>query len=156
MTKKKLIETIIGAAIWYLPHGEKYWTGKISLGALELKKDNPKKNLSKEHEFPRKKAAEELLNFKLDEIRDNDDLLVKLYEGKYSKFNYVTSSENKKVSKFQKTEDFIDPERAYKEANIQLIEISKDELKKIKKGDKEYINNLIKKLPPTRGVTNMG
>lgn len=60
--QRRLIETTIGAAIFYLPHGQKYWTGQISNGALEALRVNPKATLTKEHQFPRKIAAKELIN----------------------------------------------------------------------------------------------
>jgi len=112
---------------------------------LKLKRDEPKKTLTKEHQYPRKKAAEDLLNNRLSEIERNNDLLIKLYEGKYAMFNYVTSSENRIVSKYQRTENFVDVEQAYIEADIKLIEISNEELKKVKKGNEEVIDEILKK-----------
>ena len=32
---KQLLETMIGAAIWYLPQGNELWTGEISIYALK-------------------------------------------------------------------------------------------------------------------------
>ena len=32
---KQLLETMIGAAIWYLPQGKELWTGDISIDALK-------------------------------------------------------------------------------------------------------------------------
>ena len=63
---KQLLETMIGAAIWYLPQVKELWTGDISIGALKkfFESDNPKKiKLTKDHHYPRKFSAAEL--FKL-------------------------------------------------------------------------------------------
>ena len=42
---KQLLETMIGAAIWYLPQAKELWTGDISIKALKkfFESDNPKK-----------------------------------------------------------------------------------------------------------------
>ena len=56
---------MIGAAIWYLPQGKELWTGDISIDALKnlFESDEPQKiTLTKDHHFPRKVAAAELLN----------------------------------------------------------------------------------------------
>ncbi len=63
---KQLLETMIGAAIWYLPQAKELWTGDISIKALKkfFESDNPKKiKLTKDHHYPRKVSAAEL--FKL-------------------------------------------------------------------------------------------
>ena len=33
---KQLLETMIGAAIWYLPQGKELWTGDISIDSLKI------------------------------------------------------------------------------------------------------------------------
>jgi hypothetical protein len=133
--QKKLIETIIGAAIWYLPHNENYWTGKISKTAKEALDNNKKAKLTKEHQFPRKIAAKELLQEK-EKIANKETSLQKLYEEKYAKFNYVTPNENKKISRYQRDDVFIDIETAYQKSEIELIEITFEELKNLRKGTK--------------------
>ena len=63
---KQLLETMIGAAIWYLPQGKDLWTGDISIDALKklFESEEPQKiTLTKDHHYPRKVAAAEL--FKL-------------------------------------------------------------------------------------------
>src|SRR5579859_3607181 len=62
--QRHLIETMIGAAIWYLPTGSGLWTGMISLRAIQAFHpdsgvETPK--LTADHNFPRKVAAKELL-----------------------------------------------------------------------------------------------
>ena len=131
--QKKLIETTLGATIWYLPHSDKYWTGKISQEAKNALANNGKLKLTKEHQLPRKIAAKELLMLK-DSFLRNETRLEKLYEEKYAKFSFVMPSENKKISKYQRDDVFVDIETAYLNAKITLIDISKEELKKMKKG----------------------
>ncbi len=61
-----VVETIIGAALWYLPVPEKCWTGKVSVEAInshhpnsgDSGDQNPK--LTADHEYPRKIAAADL------------------------------------------------------------------------------------------------
>ena len=123
--QKNLIETTIGAALWYLPNGNDLYTGKISqeaIGLLIKEKGNLNK-LTKEHKFPRKMAGKELLTNKLSHIKSSSNVLVKLYKSKYGKFNYVTPAENKRLVKY----------KTYKKAGINLISKTMDELKNLKK-----------------------
>jgi len=60
--QKALLETIIGAAIWYLPSSDELWSGMISSDALEELKLGKKIPLTKEHKFPRKQAGRQLLS----------------------------------------------------------------------------------------------
>jgi len=143
--QKKLIETMIGAALWYLPHGEKYWTGKVSRKALDMKVNDPNINLTKDHQFPRKKAAEELLNEKLEKIAFDKDLLFNLYEEKYAQFNYVYSKENRALTQYQNKADFNDPKVAYRKAGVDLINVTPIEMKEIKKGNTKVIKQLLQK-----------
>lgn len=133
--QKKFIETIIGAAIWYLPHNNKNWTGYISQKALDGLKSNPKFKVTNEHQFPRKLAAEELLNLSVKYPKNNLSI-IDLYLSKYSLYNIVTPSENKIVSQFQRSDKFVCIEDAYKSANINLIKISLNELKQLKRNKK--------------------
>lgn len=127
--QKAFIETIIGAAIWYLPHTHKYWTGKISKAAKEALLLDKKARLTKEHQYPRKLAAKELL-----QATDRNVPILELYEDIYAKFNIVTPLENKKISQYQRDGIFIDIESAYQSAGIELLEITNEELVFLKKG----------------------
>ena len=129
--QRRLIETTIGAAIFYLPHGAKYWTGQISKGAMEAINLNPGATLTKEHQFPRKIAAKELINFFRSENKEVS--LLALYEVKYGKYNLVTPAENKKVSSEQREGIFENIEMAYKKAGIELVKITVEELSKLRK-----------------------
>jgi len=127
--QKAFIETIIGAAIWYLPHTHKYWTGKISKDAKEALLLGKKTRLTKELQYPRKLAAKELLS-----ATDRDVPIIELYEDIYAQFNIVTPLENKKISQFQRDGVFIDIEGAYKAAGIELLQITNEELASLLKG----------------------
>jgi hypothetical protein len=130
--QRKFIETTLGAAIYYLPHSDNYWTGKISKCAKEALEENNKTRLTKEHQFPRKIAAKELL-MEVENIKNKKVSLQKLYEEKYAKFNFVTPQENAKLKKYQKDTIFINSETAYKSAGIELFEINEYDFKKLKK-----------------------
>lgn len=127
--QKSFIETIIGAAIWYLPHTYEYWTGKISKSAKEALTINRKAKLTKEHQHPRKLAAKELLT-----AFDRKVRIIELYEDKYALFNLVTPQENKKISQYQRDGIFVDVEGAYSAAGIELIQISQEEFISLKRG----------------------
>src|SRR5665647_2237670 len=62
--QRALLETIIGAGIWYIPKPSRAWTGRISVGALRTfhpESGMAKPRLSEEHVYPRKVAARLLL-----------------------------------------------------------------------------------------------
>lgn len=129
--QKKLIETVLGAAIWYLPSSLDLWTGKISEEALKLIKEGTNvTKLTKEHEFPRKLAAREVLTSELPNIKKSDNRLFELYTKKYGRWNLVTPRENKILGKFQKDVSFISSSESYSKAGIKLIEVEKSLLQK--------------------------
>lgn len=131
--QKKFIETMVGAAIFYLPHNEKYWTGKISENAYQQLKMNGNTRLTKEHQFPRKIAAKQLLTTEIHGIMRGERSLQSLYEEKYAKYNLVLPQENKKITKFQKDGLFNSIEEAYDRAGIALMDISREEINALKK-----------------------
>lgn len=131
--QKKFMETMISAGIFYLPNSLENWTGKISEDCLNKIKLNKKFTPTKEHQYPRKIAATYLLN-NIDKIESGELDLVDFYLTKCGKYNFVTRSENTKLKKHQKSDVFTDPETSYVEAKINLVEISREEYKKLKKG----------------------
>lgn len=141
MYQRGLIETMIGAAIWYIPKPYSAWTGKISLAAVESFYPSPKNKprLSEEHIFPRKAAARKLLT-----RTPNPSLFRKLYREQYGKLHYVTPSENKILVRFQKADIFKSGKDTYKIAGIKLIKISAEELGQIKKRNKAIIDRFCK------------
>lgn len=141
--QKQFIETIIGAAIWYLPKNSKeFWTGYISINALKnhLSKKEAKPKLTEDHIIPRKVAAERLLKLKI----INTEIIIKRYKEEYGKFNLITPEENRKLMPFQQRGKYKGWKNAYQKAHIQLIKnVSIGDLNKIKNRDHETIKKLL-------------
>ena len=131
---KQLLETMVGAAIWYLPQGIELWTEQISFKAFEkllsAKKAKDVK-LTKDHQFPRKIAASELFKIKWEKVEDPKAEVLRLYRTKYGLFNYVLPDENKRLVKYQKAKIFKSPEDSYNKAGIKLKKLSIKEFKSI-------------------------
>ena len=122
---------MIGAAIWYLPNDLDLWTGKVSEEALKLIKQGTRiGKLTKEHEFPRKLAAKEVLTSELNNLNKSELRLFELYTTKYGKWNLVTPKENKRLGQFQKDAIFVSSKDSYSKAGIKLIEGDKGLLRK--------------------------
>lgn len=142
--QKAFIETLIGAALWYIPKPQNAWTGKMSLAAIRdfdpTKKTKPK--VSEEHVFPRKIAAKKLLLMK----NLTKPKFRKLYRGKLGKIHYITPSENRYLIPFQKSGVFDETKNIYRTVGIKLITISVQELQKIKKRDRSTIEGIVNKL----------
>ena len=137
---RQLLETMIGAAIWYLPQGKNLWTGHISVDALkELAQSNtPEKvTLTKDHHFPRKVAAGELFKLNWSDFSKSSEEVLRRYENRYGRFNYVLPEENKRLVKYQKGGNFLSPEDSYQKAGIPLRKLSHEQLKMIRKGDRQ-------------------
>lgn len=85
--QRSYLEVVIGAAIFYLPSLNAHFNGFISINALKgyLKKERR----VKDHIYPRKLAARELLSRKL-----TLDELMSRYHDHLAQFMYITSSEN--------------------------------------------------------------
>lgn len=163
--QKGLLETIIGAGIFYLPKKSLY-SGYISKAALiQLETDPQNTKLVEEHSFPRKIAGKKLYTDFLQEIKENPDGLKELYINRLGRYNLVLKSENDGLKKWQKDGTFIDEETAYKEAKIELVPFPNEKYKafnkyknalKNKKGKEvsfsihEEINNVINILIPKK------
>jgi hypothetical protein len=117
---------MIGAAIWYLPQADELWTGMISVDALKMLQTGRKlTDLTKDHNYPRKCAARELL-----QMRDEDlttESVLYLYKTKYGRFNLVTREENRRLMKYQKAGTFSTPEEAYLGASVRLVPMHVDQ-----------------------------
>ncbi len=142
--QKALIETMIGAAIWYIPKHSNAWTGCVSSLALKMFHpdsgvQNPK--FSEEYVYPRKVAAKLLLEAQ--ELTGARMAL--LFREKYGKLHYTTSDENKLVQPFQRAGVFISPEDAYLKAGIKFIEVLKEDLRLIKKRSRDVIGKYLAK-----------
>ena len=137
---RQLLETMVGAAIWYLPQGINLWTGDISVDALKelsQSKTPEKVTLTKDHHFPRKVAAGELFELDWSNFLRPSEEVLRRYQNIYGRFNYVLPEENKRLVKFQKGGNFVSPEDSYQNANIQLRKLSNEQLNKIRKGDRQ-------------------
>lgn len=116
--QKQLLETIIGAAIWYFPQPPDLWTGMLSVeGAKALQAGA---RVTRDHQYPRKLAARELL--RLDDKDLTPSSVHALYVEKFGKFNLITKQENRKLMRFQRVEVFVNPEDCYTKAGVCLID----------------------------------
>lgn len=145
--QKHFIETMIGAALWYLPVVDECWSGKISVEAVQSfhPENNTKPALTSDHEYPRKIAAADLLTRDLEATGDLAESLYHLYKNKYGRINYITPRENKALMRYQRKGVFENPTISYQKVGIKLISITKAELSKIKARDHETIESLLKR-----------
>jgi hypothetical protein len=137
--QRALLETIIGAAIWYIPKPTGAWTGRISVGALRAfhpESGVAKPRLSEEHVYPRKVAARLLL----EDQSLNGSTLANLFREKYGRVHLITSEENKVVQPFQRVGVFTSPDDAYIKARISFVELPVDELRQVKRRDRATID----------------
>ena len=136
--QRQLLETMVGAAIWYFPQSDELWTGMISVDALKAfvgTAGSKAVKLTKDHHYPRKVAASELFALDWSLIDDPAAEVLQRYLNRYGRFNYVLPEENKRLVKYQKTRTFVSPEHSYASAGIELIRLSLPLLKEIQSGD---------------------
>ena len=136
--QRQLLETMVGAAIWYFPQSEELWTGSISVEALKAMATSQKPKavkLTKDHHYPRKVAAAELFALNWTEVDDPAAEMLQRYLNCYGQFNYVLPEENKRLVKYQKTHTFISPEDSYEQAGIGLKQLSRPLLNAIRAGE---------------------
>jgi hypothetical protein len=151
-SQRALVETMIGAAIWYVPKPRNAWTGMISVAALrsfhpESGVIRPK--VSEEHVYPRKVAAKQLL----EETTLDEEKMLQTFVTRYALIHYITPDENKVVTRFQRTSVFTSPEEAYERAGIHFLTINQEDFRQIKKRDKELIETYLNKLIPPDSST---
>jgi hypothetical protein len=142
-SQRALLETIVGAAIWYIPKPVLAWTGQISRGALQAfhpESGNSRPRLSEEHVYPRKVAARLLLS----DMSLTGESMAHQFKEKYGRVHLITSEENKAVQRHQRVGVFISPDEAYKLAGITLVQLPEDALRKIKKRDRETIEYFLR------------
>jgi hypothetical protein len=130
-----LLETLVGAGIWYLPSSVELYSGYISVNAyLSLKADPINTKLVEEHSFPRKIAGQKLYTKEIvNKLNNNSEYLSELYENAFGKFNLVLKNENDKLKAFQKKGTFSTPTEAYAAAGIDLISFDKSNYIRYKK-----------------------
>ncbi len=137
--QRAFLETIIGAGLWYIPKPAGAWTGRISVGALRAfhpESGIVKPRLSEEHVYPRKVAARHLIE---DSSLDGS-ALANLFREKYGRVHLITSEENKAVQPFQRAGVFTSPEAAYTMAGILFLDLPANELRHVKRRDREIID----------------
>jgi hypothetical protein len=142
--QRALLETIVGAAIWYIPKPVRAWTGKISHGALQAfhpESGNTRPRLSEEHVYPRKVAARLLLS----DASLTGESMAHQFREKYGRVHLITSEENKAVQRHQRVGVFNSPDEAYALAGITFAELPEEALRKIKKRDREAIEHFSKR-----------
>jgi len=140
--QRSLLETIIGAGIWYIPKPTDAWTGNISLNALRSFHPDSgvvRPKLSEEHVYPRKVTAKKLLQ--TSSLSGAE--LADLFRAKYGRVHLITAEENKAVQPFQRVGVFVEPEAAYAAAGVRLIELSETALRQVKKRDRAVIDELL-------------
>lgn len=96
--QRSFIEVVIGAAIFYLPTTHTHFSGFISIEAIKGYKNGNR--LVKDHIFPRKLAAKELLR----KSYSLEELMLK-YHDELSQFMYVTSRENSLLVNYYEDHD---------------------------------------------------
>jgi hypothetical protein len=141
--QQDFIETVVGAAIWYLPRMKTAWTGKISLAAVKSfgSAETVSPKLSEEHVFPRKAAARRIL---LDKHLSSSSFR-KQYRDIYGKLHYITPAENRRIVSYQKSDEFTTKTDIYAQADIILINVSDSDLSHIKKRDGRFIDEIVRK-----------
>jgi hypothetical protein len=136
--QRALLETIIGAGIWYLPKPSRAWTGHISIGALRSfhpESGIAKPRLSEEHVYPRKVTARLLI----EDLSLSGIVLANQFREKYGRVHFITSEENKMVQPYQRVGVFTSPDDAYLKAGITFVSIPDEELRQIKRRHRETI-----------------
>jgi hypothetical protein len=134
-------ETIVGAGIFYITPK---WSGFISKNLLkEFHPDSgiPSPKIVHEHPTPRKISGKTFLRTDWN-ASNNEELIDNLHQ-KFEVVNYVTKDENQRLKPFQKEFVFQSPEIAYSRAGIELVSISKAELKQVKLRNKLEIENCL-------------
>jgi hypothetical protein len=150
-TQIDLLETLIGAAVWYLPQFKSTaWTGHISVASLESCQScngSGRPRLSEEHLYPRKLTGAYLLSKKWDTTPDPAMTIQSAFLTQFGRFCYVTKTENKKLVNLQRKGFFTNAQAAYEAAGIRFIKISPEELRAVNRRDDEVISQLLKRIP---------
>lgn len=133
-SEKGLLETLVGAAIWYLPNLPELFNQKISKAALASLEENPSKtHLVEEHAIPRKVAGRLLYTTYVEELEKDPSSLVRLYLDFFGRYNLVLKPENDRLRKYQRAAVFTTEEEAYQKADIELVDFSEAEYREYKR-----------------------
>jgi hypothetical protein len=94
------IETIVGAALFYLPHPvNECFNGYCSMKSLNYR--IKRKKTVKEHIYPRKRAGYNILNSEIHDLR----MFINDFKVTFSEFMYLTSDENSDTINFEGNHD---------------------------------------------------
>ncbi len=99
----------------------------ISVDALTayVGKSGPRAiKITKNHHYPRKVAAAELFSLNWATVNDPAEEVLRRFSDCYGQFNLVLPEENKRLVKYQKTQNFVSPADSYAKAGIELKPLS--------------------------------
>jgi hypothetical protein len=132
--QKGLLETLVGAGIWYLPSSIELYNGMISEAAFNAIQVDPYgTKLVEEHGYPRKVAGNRVYNEYFDQITYDGEGLMNLYINNFGRFNLVLKEENNKLKPYQKVSSFTNEEVAYQQAGINLMPFSQKQYNDFKR-----------------------
>jgi len=127
-----LLQTLLGAGVWYLPSSLELYSGKISQTALDAITENSNIKLVEEHSFPRKIAGRFFYE-NSEKLKDNPDYFSQKYIETFGRFNLVLKSENDKLKRYQRLDSFTSEAESYERAGIKLVDYSVEKYKAYKK-----------------------
>jgi hypothetical protein len=145
--QRGLLETIIGAGIWYLPsHRNELYSGFASVALLQdiCIKELKDIKWTEEHSFPRKIAGNRLYNEHIEKINIDAQFLKDLYLTQLGRFNIVTTSENNALKRFATVDNFVNDNSSYEAAEIKLVNFPLELFSKLNsiKNSNEQFNKL--------------
>lgn len=128
--QKSFLHTRIGAEFYYLPKNIIFnYSGKASFDALELR--SKRKKATQDHYNVRKICGKKAINTIKKEIKNSKsekelvDIITNEFIEEYGQYNYTTSGENEKLKEHQKEANFSSSEKAYKKADVNLLDDDK-------------------------------
>lgn len=146
-TQRDLLETLVGAAVWYLPNPKaRTWTGHISVEAVKAcsaESGSGKVALSEEHLFPRKITGAQLLRKDWADFSDPTAHLVEEFLGRLGRFCYVTKSENKRLVRLQRGEHFTGPVECYRAAGLEFVTATCKQLQQLRRRKDTIVHELL-------------
>jgi len=92
------LETVVGAAVFYLPQSVDHFGGFISLACLQGCLEDERR--VKDHIYPRKRAGRYLLTTPFTSVELHD-----LYHGELARFMYLTPTENSRMVNFYESHE---------------------------------------------------
>jgi hypothetical protein len=147
---QRMLETTVGAALWYLTKLPELWSGFASRQLLEeFGTGNVKVPITDDHFVPRKIAARKLLGADWKSISNPSLFLMDGYLNLYGKYHRITPSENRRLMKFQSNValDWTDVQACwnycYRMADVNLVMVSPEEFKQCRKGNRSVIRDVL-------------